>query len=282
MQELYSSAGYSISWLKGKIKKDAAIKTDSQKPFLLVVNVKGAGLFLRNRDGSAVSLFSKADTCNLFFLSPGSGLFSKTGGDAELFVVQFTGDALYRLAAADKALQGRLRKMSKSTTSVSFLETPIFTHRLVKAALYEVIQNTGYQPAITDLLIQAAVLKVWAHFWHHQSLPADSESFRMKERVIAEKAKAFLDEQQDRNGYTIITLAEELGTNETTLKQAFRKLTGTSLYKYYNDKRMDKAQILLKEGFSITETAMRVGFKSIAHFSHSYKKQFGVTPGSVF
>jgi AraC-like DNA-binding protein len=148
--------------------------------------------------------------------------------------------------------------------------------------LYSLLEQTTCAPAVFDLLAQSALYSTWAWFMYLRLNPPEETEMSGKELALAEKARDFLDALPDRMEYTIITLAKELGTNETTLKTAFKKLTGTTIHKYYHAKRMEKAEGFLKAGKSITETSKLIGYKHVSHFSHIYKQQYGVSPGKIY
>ena len=64
------------------------------------------------------------------------------------------------------------------------------------------------------------------------------------------------------------------------LNRLFRQVYGMTVFQCLRDERLRRAKEMLEgRGLSVTETAFAVGYDSISHFSQTYKKRFGVSPG---
>jgi AraC family transcriptional activator of pyochelin receptor len=79
---------------------------------------------------------------------------------------------------------------------------------------------------------------------------------------------------------------EELGKrfllNEFKLKGGFRKLFGTTVFGYVQQKRMEYARQLLEAGgTSVQEVATITGYESDASFIRAFKAFYGVSPGKL-
>ena len=78
---------------------------------------------------------------------------------------------------------------------------------------------------------------------------------------------------------TIETLSKIFLINQTTLKETFKNVYGTSLASHINNHRMEKAELLMKDdNKSIMDIALAVGFSSQSRFSEAFKKHFGASP----
>lgn len=79
------------------------------------------------------------------------------------------------------------------------------------------------------------------------------------------------------------TSVEELASlshsSVSSLEKNFMRCFGMSPVGYRNDIRIHHAKLLLTGGFSIEETAYRVGFKDYYYFSKVFKKSTGESPG---
>ncbi len=74
-------------------------------------------------------------------------------------------------------------------------------------------------------------------------------------------------------------LAHEFGTNEHKLKNGFKQLYGTSVYRFLTQERLKRANMLLQNtSLPVKGIAQMTGFKNMSHFSKAFKKQYGVTP----
>ena len=73
--------------------------------------------------------------------------------------------------------------------------------------------------------------------------------------------------------------ALQLGTNTFKLKYGFKELYGISVYRFLRNERLRKAKMLVQYGDRSFKTiAHMTGFKSVPHFSRTFKKQYGYTP----
>ena len=78
---------------------------------------------------------------------------------------------------------------------------------------------------------------------------------------------------------SLIGLAQEVGTNEFTLKKGFKELFGTTVFRYWSELKMERAQIMLaEEGLTVTEVSEKVGYRNPQHFSTAFKRKFGYSP----
>lgn len=79
--------------------------------------------------------------------------------------------------------------------------------------------------------------------------------------------------------FSLKELANQVGTNECTLKKGFKTIFGTTVFGFLNDVKMEKAQNLLTEQeLTITQVAELVGYKNATHFTSAFKKKYGVLP----
>jgi AraC-like DNA-binding protein len=79
--------------------------------------------------------------------------------------------------------------------------------------------------------------------------------------------------------WTLREIARFAGMNENKLKCGFRALFGSSVYAYLQQRRMETAAQLLRQGdASIIEVALAVGYSSPSHFSKLFRRYFGTAP----
>lgn len=74
-------------------------------------------------------------------------------------------------------------------------------------------------------------------------------------------------------------LAEMANLSVSGLDKAFRHAFALSPVAYRTHLRIEHACKLLSGGFSIAETARRVGYENVYYFSKVFKKETGLTPG---
>jgi|LSQX01.1.fsa_nt_gb YesN/AraC family two-component response regulator len=74
-------------------------------------------------------------------------------------------------------------------------------------------------------------------------------------------------------------LAALSGLCVSSLKKHFIQCFGMTPVKYRTNLRIEHAKLLLTGGFSIADTASKVGFQNCYYFSNVFKKYTGLTPG---
>lgn len=74
-------------------------------------------------------------------------------------------------------------------------------------------------------------------------------------------------------------LAEISNISVSNLEKTFKKCYGTTPINYRNTIRINEAKKLILSGFSISETAEKVGWSNYYYFCKIFKKYAGVSPG---
>lgn len=116
---------------------------------------------------------------------------------------------------------------------------------------------------------------------HHALLSSPEQCQGCANCPKMEQAKALLLRDLGK-APTISGLASELGMSESSLKRAFRKSFGMSIYAYFQSHRLRQAKKLLSQGeMNVTEVAFSVGFSNHSHFSRAFKRQFGIPPKNM-
>ncbi len=91
-------------------------------------------------------------------------------------------------------------------------------------------------------------------------------------------AREFLEQENARVVHSS-ELEAITGLTRYDLSRQFRKVLGTSPYKYSVNRRLDIARNLLREGRSLANVAIDTGFSDQAHFSRLFKASYGMPPG---
>jgi AraC-like DNA-binding protein len=78
---------------------------------------------------------------------------------------------------------------------------------------------------------------------------------------------------------TIQALARQFGSNESKLKSGFKHFFNTSIYQFYNDERLKRAHLLIRETeLPLQNIADMCGFNIYTNFSKAFRKKFGYAP----
>ena len=95
---------------------------------------------------------------------------------------------------------------------------------------------------------------------------------------LVKKAISYINSNFSEN-INLETIAGELYISVNQLCRIFKKNLGTTVTKYIAGKRISEAKKLLKNGHSVSDTAMLCGYHDYANFIRSFKKSVGVSPG---
>lgn len=156
-------------------------------------------------------------------------------------------------------------------------EPGIIGHRIHRI-IDEICDNT-HQKEVRALFIKAKIIELLSVQMEQLCNLCSPPSSLSKES--AQKMFSVRDFILEHVGeyHSLKSLAKRVGTNEYTLKKEFKELFGNTVFGYWHEIKMDKAQALLLENeISIKQIAEIIGYKNPQHFSTAFKKKFGQTP----
>ena len=99
------------------------------------------------------------------------------------------------------------------------------------------------------------------------------------ERPGVMRARRYLVERFNES-VTLAELATVAGLSKFHLVRQFAAQTGLSPHAFQVHVRVERARMLLRQGFSAVETAMLVGFADQSHLTRHFKRVWGITPGA--
>jgi len=106
--------------------------------------------------------------------------------------------------------------------------------------------------------------------------------YRMSDLRLIQKVYDYILDNLDKPLPNLKALSKIFGTNEYKLKYGFKYLFKTSIYQFYNTKRLKKAHLLIQETtIQLKEIALMSGFSTYPNFSKAFKKQFGYSPNDI-
>lgn len=75
-------------------------------------------------------------------------------------------------------------------------------------------------------------------------------------------------------------LSSQFGMAPRSFTQLFRSETGYTPYQYLTHRRIERAKGLLRDGFSVTDTASTVGYENPAKFAAVFRRWVGLSPSA--
>ncbi|WP_373484614.1 helix-turn-helix domain-containing protein [Acetobacterium malicum] len=94
---------------------------------------------------------------------------------------------------------------------------------------------------------------------------------------IISETKNFI-EAQPEDTITLDALSQKIFVSKYYLIREFKKIIGLSPHRFQIQNRIRKAQRLLQNGSTVTQTALAMGFYDQSHFIKYFKKIVGITP----
>lgn len=108
-----------------------------------------------------------------------------------------------------------------------------------------------------------------------EDLPKTGPAKPQDPRVQA--VMAYIDEHLTED-LSVEQIAEHCFMSKYHMMRLFRGDTGSSVYGYIIQRRLQLARELIGQGLSATESCFRCGFGSYSSFTRTYGKYFGTTP----
>ncbi len=177
---------------------------------------------------------------------------------------------------------GRCLNVELSSTWLENHRTPLTDHQgtllLKQAELRFLATKLFHEFLIDDPFSNVAVEGLL--------LEMVAQSGRMTDSVSGEKAPPWLAIVRDmlhsnfRDNITIVNLANSANVHPTHMIRAFRKHFGCTIGNYLRRLRIDYAcSQLLESQKTLVEIALDSGFADQSHFTVTFKRLVGVTPG---
>lgn len=151
----------------------------------------------------------------------------------------------------------------------------IFEQKLYQLNEYYDKRDTVKQ---NRLRIAFCELMLDIYYFYDTQLEQKVELPTEKEKTV-QKVIAFV-EQHFEGEVNLDQLACNVHLNKHHLSRKFKEVTGTTIFSYLYQRRINEAKILfiLYQDISVTEVCYKVGFKNLSHFSRMFKQQVDLSP----
>lgn len=121
--------------------------------------------------------------------------------------------------------------------------------------------------------------KIQEHFSKNHSLPKGVELSGI-DTVFIEKVNAAIRQNLDNSSFGVEDLAESVNLSSSHFYRKLKSLIGQNPNAYIRNFRLHTAADILSgnPGINVKTVMFEVGFESASHFSHAFKKKFGLSP----
>lgn len=109
---------------------------------------------------------------------------------------------------------------------------------------------------------------------------AAEEVLHEKDAVLISHIERYIEQSYSNPLLNLSQMANDFGITENFLYYFFRSRMQKSFAQYLEDKRLEKAQVMLEEGSneSLAVLALHCGYANPQTFRRAFKKRYGVTP----
>ena len=118
---------------------------------------------------------------------------------------------------------------------------------------------------------------ILAKLWELFSLLLEEENSNSQKSDPIEIALSLIHSEY-MTPITVQQIADRIHLDRVYFSNLFRKHLGISPKKYILNYRMEQAKILLQKGYSVTTTAISVGYQDVFIFSKMFKRHFNYSP----
>ena len=185
-----------------------------------------------------------------------------------------------------KLAQAILRQLSEENAALHLSHTLI---QRVATLLYETMRRIIFEaklPAETFLEIEepqyAGSLTQVFRMAERAALCICEQTLRKKEAAsvgINQSLVEYVDENVFDPELSLNMLSDIFGVSNASISRLFKNATGDTFYNYITDRRMRRAQELLRlRGYSPKGMAAEVGYDNEYSFKRAFVRQYGITP----
>lgn len=156
-------------------------------------------------------------------------------------------------------------------------EADALLEQLVLSVLSSMTHHNPHGSLYVETIAQTiAVQLLHLHATQAAQIPRSAPSLS---RPGLRRVVALIDSAIDED-LSLTALATEAGMSPYYFARAFRQQFGEAPHQYLLRKRIERGkELLLRTGTSLVEIALATGFSSQSHFTSTFKRFVGVTPG---
>lgn len=277
--------GIHLNFGKSRVKGNTSLHFESDTP-VIEMHFGLAGTSHSAKVNNLHDFVFEPQQHNLFYM-PGFEGYLKTGREDvlhEVFEVHFAETYFKRLAHAPFTLLEKfMEQMDRGHIVMMSRQNHLITPAMSRL-IHEIMtcERTG---VFKRLYLEAKVLELLLlqiEQFTHADTVRDAPCLKPCDLDKLHHARYLLEQHRD-TPHTLQALARAVGLNDFKLKKGFKETFGNTVFGYLHDLRMEEARRLLLDSAEkpIHEIASYCGYEHAQHFTRSFKKKYGVTPGGL-
>ena len=153
-----------------------------------------------------------------------------------------------------------------------------FSTEILKLKVQGLIENRKKQRASIMREVLSQLGKNRGLEKDNQHIEDDKTSLPENDRLFVKRASDLVLANISNSDFNIDALCREMAMSRTLFYSRLKSLTGKSPQEFIRLIRLQKSAELLKEGKTVSETALDCGFVNVKYFSSLFKQQYGVQP----
>lgn len=266
-----------------KIKYYEIIVSNDFPLFKLQFEIEGSSLYtpFKNPENT---VYIPGGHYNLFYLPAVNGMLSYKTNKRKTVEILFTEKYIKKIIGADfkKHLLCFGNAISKKTPFLMWKESKPITAEL-QNNIQEII-NCNFSGTLKKAYLEAKInelLIVLLAKTNQDNYQKENIKILENEYHSILKVEQFIVKNLNKT-LCISELALIAGMNTSKLKQKFKIVFGTTVFKHITKLRMEKAKkLILENDYTISEAANEVGYKHAQHFTVAFKKLYGFLPSNL-
>ncbi|MDW7695733.1 AraC family transcriptional regulator [Flammeovirgaceae bacterium SG7u.111] len=245
--------------------------------------IEGSNRYMPNSSTSGVPIYIPQGHYNFFYIPEVDGVLSFDTKKRKTLEIKFTEAFLKRILGNDMKDTSAefVDSLKKKKPFVMWENGAPITVELKE--YIDAICNCRFEGNIKKVFLEAKVMELLVVLQATliRKNKKDKDQLSSKELETILEIGTYIEKNLEQS-LTIAELATTFGTNTSKLKQQFKSVFNTTIFKYMTDVRMKYAKSLIKsKDTPISEVAYRVGYKNSQHFTVAFKKTYGYLPSSL-
>ncbi len=193
--------------------------------------------------------------------------------DVERFIIQIHPEFIYSASTEETDLSQCFYVRHKNTSNKITLSDEERKNILNMLKKLSVNYEFGDDVMKNSIMLQILTLinEKFIHS-HDASLRAQLKSLPLNAAIL------YINEHLD-DELTLKKIAQNSYISVNQLCKLFKVNLGTTVMKYITGKRISEAKKLLKNGYSVSDTAFMCGFRDYSNFIRTFTSSVGISPG---